>query len=255
MLDCPAEGRLECRCQFRFREFLCHALILGSRRSLGVDSGRASHSCAVTTRQRWATTVLGWLGWTPILEPPPGKKMVAVGYSHTSNADFLPVILWAWATGLKMNWVGKRQLFNGLMRPIMLRLGGIPLDRDKSRNFVDQVAELIRATDEITLVIAAEGTRSRAEFWRTGFYYMALEAKVPIGLGFIDWGKREIGIGGYLMPSGNLEADFEIIKAFYADVRGRDPGKQGPVALKPDALKPDVSKTNAPNPSNLEPKP
>jgi 1-acyl-sn-glycerol-3-phosphate acyltransferase len=204
----------------------------------------------ITTRQRLATTVLGWLGWTPILEPPPGKKMVAVGYSHTSNADFLPVILWAWATGLKMNWVGKRQLFNGLMRPIMLRLGGIPLDRDKSRNFVDQVAELIQSRDEITLVIAAEGTRSRAEYWRTGFYYMALEAKVPIGLGFIDWSKREVGIGGYLIPSGDIEADFEIIKAFYADVRGRDPRKQGPVALKPDVLKPQARQA-----SSLEPKP
>jgi 1-acyl-sn-glycerol-3-phosphate acyltransferase len=189
----------------------------------------------VTTRQRLATTVLGWLGWTAILEPPPGKKMVAVGYSHTSNADFFPVILWAWATGLKVNWVGKKQLFNGLMRPLMLRLGGIPLDRDKTRNFVDQVAELIRERNEITLVIAAEGTRSRAEHWRSGFYYMALEAGVPIGLGFIDWGKKHIGIGGYLTPTGDIDADFEVIKAFYADVKGRDPSKQGPVALKPSS--------------------
>jgi 1-acyl-sn-glycerol-3-phosphate acyltransferase len=188
-----------------------------------------------TPGQRLAATILGWFGWKVILEPPPGKKVVAVGYSHTSNWDFPVAILWAWATGLKMNWVGKRELFSGLMRPIMLSLGGIPLDRDRSKNFVDAVADLIRARDEITLVIAAEGTRSRAEYWKTGFYYMALEAGVPIGLGFIDWGKKEVGIGGYLTPSGDIVADFELLKSFYADKRGYDTSKQGPVALKPPA--------------------
>jgi 1-acyl-sn-glycerol-3-phosphate acyltransferase len=192
----------------------------------------------VTRRQRLATAALRFLGWTAILEPAPIKKMVAVGYPHTSNHDFLPVILWAWATGSRMNWVGKKELFSGLLGPLMLRLGGIPLDRASSVNFVDAVAAMIRAREEITLVIAAEGTRSRAEYWRSGFYYMALEGGVPIGLGFIDWGKRQLGIGGYIMPTGDIQADFERIKGFYADKQGRDPSKQGPVALKPAAPQP-----------------
>jgi 1-acyl-sn-glycerol-3-phosphate acyltransferase len=190
-----------------------------------------------TSGQWIATKLLAWLGWQAVLEPAPGKKMVAVGYPHTSNADFVPALLWAWATGSKMNWIGKQELFRGLMGPVMLGLGGIPVNRDKTRNFVDTVAELIRDREEITLIIAAEGTRSRAEHWRTGFYYMALEAGVPIGLGFIDWGKRRVGIGGYLTPSGDIQQDFEILKAFYADMRGRDPSKQGPVALKETTLR------------------
>jgi 1-acyl-sn-glycerol-3-phosphate acyltransferase len=190
-----------------------------------------------TFGQSLATKLLGWLGWQAVLEPAPGKKMVAVGYSHTSNADFIPVVLWAWATGSRMNWIGKQELFRGLMRPLMLALGGIPVNRDRTRNFVDTVAELIRERDEITLIIAAEGTRSRAEYWRTGFYYMALEAGVPIGLGFIDWGKRRLGIGGYLVPSGDIQQDFEVLKTFYADVRGKDPAKQGPVTLKEGTTK------------------
>ena len=189
----------------------------------------------VTAFQRTATTLLGWLGWAAILEPAPGKKFVAVGYPHTSNHDFLPVILWAWATGSKMNWVGKRELFTGLLGPLMLRLGGIPLDRSGSSNFVDAVAEMIRERDEITLIIAAEGTRSRAEYWRSGFYYMALKADVPIGLGFVDWKRKELGIGAYIFPSGDLEADFLLLKDFYADKHGRDPSKQSPIALKPSS--------------------
>ena len=185
-----------------------------------------------TLGQWLATKLLAWLGWQAVLEPALGKKMVAVGYPHTSNADFVPVLLWAWATGSKMNWIGKQELFRGLMRPLMLGLGGIPVNRGTTRNFVDAVAELIREREEITLIIAAEGTRSRAEYWRTGFYYMALEAGVPIGLGFIDWGKRRLGIGGYLTPSGDIQQDFEVLKAFYADVHGKDSSKQGPVALK-----------------------
>ena len=184
-------------------------------------------------RQRFGTALLGLFGWKAVLQPPPGKKFVAIGYPHTSNWDLLPLIVWAWATGVKASFIGKRELFNGPMGPIMRRLGGIPLDRDKSKNFVQTVAELIQSRDEIFLVIAAEGTRSKTAYWKSGFYYMALEAHVPIALGLIDWKRKLIGMGAYLTPTGDLEADFLVIKAFYKDVVGRDPRKQGPVALKP----------------------
>lgn len=184
-------------------------------------------------RQKLAFLFMKVFGWKAILEPLPGPKVVAVGYPHTSNWDFFPAIFWIWTTGLKANFIGKKQLFTGPLGPLMRRLGGIPVDRDKTKNFVDQVVEIIKERQEIVLIIAPEGTRSYAPNWRTGFYYMALEAGVPIGLGFIDWGKHEIGIGGYLMPSGDINADFEKIKAFYADKVGRNPKKQGPVALKP----------------------
>ncbi len=172
-------------------------------------------------------------GWKSILAPAPGKKFVALGYPHTSNWDFIPAVAWAWSTGLKMNFVGKAALFKGIMGPIMKALGGIPLERDKSKNFVDQIVEIIKSRDEIALIVAAEGTRKKAEYWRSGFYYMALEANVPIGLAYMDWKRREIGIKQYFMPSGDLEKDFGIIKAYYRDVVGRDPDKQSPIALKP----------------------
>ncbi len=188
---------------------------------------------AINTRQTIVLGLMKLFGWKSILAPPPGKKFVALGYPHTSNWDFIPAIAWAWSTGLQMNFVGKAALFNGLMGPIMRRLGGIPLERDKTKNFVDQIVEIINARDEIALIIAAEGTRKKAEYWRSGFYYMALEANIPIGLAYMDWKKREIGIKQYFMPSGDLEKDFEIIKTYYQDVTGRNPSKQSPIRLKP----------------------
>jgi 1-acyl-sn-glycerol-3-phosphate acyltransferase len=119
------------------------------------------------------------------------------------------------------------------MKPIMTWLGGIPVDRDKSRNFVQKVADLFATRDELFLIIAAEGTRSRAEYWKTGFYYIALEAKVPLALAYIDWKRKEVGIGGYFTPTGDLEADFAAIKGFFEPVVGRDPSKQSPIRLKP----------------------
>jgi Acyltransferase len=188
---------------------------------------------AINTRQQIVLGLMKMFGWKSILAPAPSKKFVALGYPHTSNWDFIPAVAWAWSTGLKMNFVGKAALFKGMMGPIMKALGGIPLERDKSKNFVDQIVEIIKSRDEIALIVAAEGTRKKAEYWRSGFYYMALEAKVPIGLAYMDWTKREIGIKQYLMPSGDLEKDFEIIKAYYQGVVGHDPDKQSPIVLKP----------------------
>ena len=184
-------------------------------------------------RQQFFSWLLGVFGWKTILEPPPGPKFVVVGYPHTSNWDFLPAVGWAWATGMKASFIGKQELVAGALGPLMLRLGVIPVDRDKTKNFVKQVAEIIEERPEIALVVAAEGTRSRAEHWRSGFYYMALEAHVPIAFGYLDWGRKEVGIGAYLMPTGDLEADFEVIRQFYEGVTGRDPSKQSPVRLKP----------------------
>ncbi|MFN3265471.1 MAG: lysophospholipid acyltransferase family protein [Deinococcales bacterium] len=183
-------------------------------------------------KEQFFSWLMGLFGWKVILEPPQGKKYVLVGYPHTSNWDFLPALGWIWATGLRGSWVGKAQLFQGIMKPIMTSLGGIPVDRDKSKNFVQKVAELFATREELFLIIAAEGTRSRAEYWKTGFYYIALEAKVPLALAYMDWKRKEVGIGAYYMPTGDLETDWAAIRGFFQDKTGRDPSKQSPIRLK-----------------------
>lgn len=168
------------------------------------------------------------------MAPPPGKKFVLVGYPHTSNWDFLYALLWGMASGTRFRWVGKKQLFPPVVGVVMRWLGGIPVDRSKAGgDFVKQVARIFEQHDNLWVVVAAEGTRSRAPYWKSGFYYMALEAKVPIALAYIDYSRKEVGIGGYFTPSGHIEAEFEQIKAFYADKVGRDPSKQSSIRLKP----------------------
>jgi 1-acyl-sn-glycerol-3-phosphate acyltransferase len=187
-----------------------------------------------TPWQRFGVWALKMLGWTAVMAPPPGKKFVLVGYPHTSNWDFLYALLWGMASGTRFRWVGKRELFPPVLGVVMRWLGGIPVDRSKSGgDFVRQVARIFEQHDNLWVVVAAEGTRSRAPYWRSGFYYMALEAKVPIALAYIDYSRKEVGVGGYFTPSGNLEADFEQIRAFYADKVGRNPSKQSPIQLKP----------------------
>ncbi len=195
-----------------------------------------------TASQAFFSWLMGLFGWKAVLLPPTGKKYVVVGYPHTSDWDFFPAIAWIWSTGIRGSFVGKAQIFKGIMKPIMTALGGIAVDRDKSTNFVQKVAAIFNARDELFLIIAAEGTRGKAEYWRSGFYYIALEAKVPLALAYMDWKRKEIGIGAYFTPTGDLEADFEAIKGFFADVTGRDPSKQSPIRLKPkDEVLPDTN--------------
>lgn len=187
-----------------------------------------------TPWQQFGVWGLGLFGWTGVMAPPPGQKFILVGYPHTSNWDFLFAILWGMASGTRFRWVGKKQLFPPVLGTVMRALGGIPVDRSKAGgDFVSQVASIFTQYDHLWVTVAAEGTRSRAEYWKTGFYYMALEAKVPIALGYLDYSKKEVGVGAYLLPTGNIEADFEQLKAFFSDKVGKDPSKQGPVALKP----------------------
>ncbi|GEM85429.1 lysophospholipid acyltransferase family protein [Meiothermus granaticius] len=187
-----------------------------------------------TPRQALALGVLRLLGWRAVMAPPPGRKFILVGYPHTSNWDFPYAVLWAWASGTRFRWVGKKELFPPVLGAVMRWLGGIPVDRSKrGGDFVRQVARLFERYDSLWVVVAVDGTRSRAEYWRTGFYYMALEAGVPLALAYIDYPRREVGIGGYFMPTGDLEADFEHLKAFFSDKVGKNPGQQTPIRLKP----------------------
>lgn len=180
-----------------------------------------------------ARLILSALGWQLESQLPGEKKYVVIGAFHTSNWDFPVAILGLWALGLKACWVGKHTLFRGPMGPIFKRLGGIPVDRTVHTGFIHRIAELYKTRDEMALTIAAEGTRSRTKHWKTGFYYIALEANVPIALGYLDWGNKKLGVGASLYPSGDIRKDFEIIREFYKDKCGLRPENQGPMVLPP----------------------
>ncbi|WP_221091474.1 1-acyl-sn-glycerol-3-phosphate acyltransferase [Deinococcus aquaedulcis] len=187
-----------------------------------------------TFGSRLAVWALRLAGWEAVLAPPPSLKCVGAVAPHTHNADFWPGIFWTWATRSPARFVAKRELFFFPVGVFMRAVGGLALDRRRSGgNFVDAVVGIIEREEEIMLAIAPEGTRSRGDYWKTGFYYMALEAKVPIAVTVLDWGRRRVGIVGYVTPTGNLEADFAKLREYFQDVRGHTPANETPAFPRP----------------------
>jgi len=186
-------------------------------------------------RARIARVLLRLIGWRLAYAPPPGPKAVVVVYPHTSNWDFPIGVIGRAALDLPLRYVAKHTLFRWPFGMLFRGLGGIAVDRRVSTGLVEQLRAQFDAHDTFYLAITPEGTRSRTEYWKSGFYQLARAARVPVGLGFIDYGGRRIGIDTWLELSGNADTDMARIAAFYADKRGFLPEKAGPVRLKPDS--------------------
>lgn len=185
--------------------------------------------------QRMARTVLHIMGWQVEGVAPVIPKYVLIGAPHTSNWDFVFALLAKGALGIRFRWIGKDSLFRWPFGGFMRWLGGIPVNRRSRNNFIDQMAEQFRICRELVIVITPEGTRDRTEHWKSGFYYLALGAGVPIVMGYVDYARKHLGIGPVLTPTGNLDADMAPIREFYADKTGRYPDKQGQVKIRPRA--------------------
>lgn len=171
-------------------------------------------------------------GWRAELAVQMVDKCVLVGAPHTTNWDFPLAILGMSAMGIKFNWVGKHTLFHWPMGIFMRRLGGIPLDRKTGgAGFAKKAVDSFHELDRFILAIAPEGTRHRTDYWKAGFYKIALKSKVPIALGYVDYRKKKIGIGRIIIPTGNIAQDFMLLEDFYSDKTGKYPGKQG--AIRP----------------------
>lgn len=148
-------------------------------------------------------------------------KFVIIAAPHTSNWDFPVTLAVAQVTDMKFYWVGKHTLFRWPFGGLMRRLGGIPIDRRKSQGFVEQIVDAFDEADAMALAIAPEGTRSKRDHWKSGFYHIAREAGVPIVLGFLDWSRREGGLGPMVDASMSKKEVMDAIRGFYADKEGR----------------------------------
>ena len=149
------------------------------------------------------------------------KKAVFIAAPHTSNWDLPFTLFVAFALRLKIYWMGKEELFKPPFRGVMMWLGGIPVQRSAAGNMVAASAEAIREAGELMLVVSPEGTRSKALYWKTGFYHIAHLAQVPVVMAFLDYGRKHGGLGPVLHISGDIEKDMQIIKDFYKDKRGK----------------------------------
>lgn len=179
---------------------------------------------------RWVMKLIGWRieGEMPAL-----RRYVLIGAPHTSNWDFILAMLFKYSLGMRFNFIGKDTLFRGPMGAIMRRLGGIPVNRRVRTRFVDQIVAAFEQHEDLIIVIAPEGTRSKSPYWKTGFYYIALGAKVPVVMVYLDYPNKTIGFGPSFAPTGDLLADFGQIRSFYADKSGKFPDKQSAIELRP----------------------
>jgi 1-acyl-sn-glycerol-3-phosphate acyltransferase len=181
-----------------------------------------------------ALTFLKVFGWRLEGRLPDVDKLVVIAAPHTSNWD-LPVLLsLGFSLRAKACWLGKHSLFRWPFGLMFRWMGGIPVYRSSSHNMVEQTVETFRNSEKLILAIPPEGTRSKVSYWKTGFYYIALGAETPVAMAFIDYKRKASGIGPTLYPTGDIEADMEVIRNFYATVTAKYPDKAGLPAIAPN---------------------
>lgn len=181
--------------------------------------------------QKLANVVLRIIGWRTHVLAPRLKSYVLIGAPHTSNWDFGLMLLLMGAEQLPIRFMGKDSVFRWPLGSLMRSLGGIPVNRRERTKLVDQIAAKFEEYDDLIIGLAPEGTRSKTSHWKTGFYYIALKANVPIAMAYLDYGNKIIGVGPSFIPSGDLQADFEIICDFYSGIVGKNPKRQGEIVL------------------------
>lgn len=171
-------------------------------------------------------------GWREEGEPPRIPKYVLIAAPHTSNWDFPFTLALSWVTGVRIRWMGKHTLFEGPAGIFFRAVGGVPVVRHEKRNMVQQMIDLLRSEDELVLLVPAEGTRSRRTHWKSGFYHIARGAGVPVVPGYLDYARKRGGFGEPIELTGDVRADMDRIRAFYADKMGKYPEKFTPPRLR-----------------------
>lgn len=173
----------------------------------------------------FARLLLKMMGWRIVGSPPDTPKFIVTAAPHTSNMDGLIFLIASVAMGLELHWIGKHTLFKGLGGRFLKWMGGISVERNSAQDLVGQVAEEFRARDALVIVIAPEGTRGLVNRWKSGYYRMALQAEVPIALGFMDYPSKRVGFGPALHVSGEYEADMAVMMDFYRHVTPKFPAR------------------------------
>ena len=151
------------------------------------------------------------------------KKCVVIIAPHTSMWDFVIGRLAYFVLRVKIKVLIKEEMFVFPIKSLIVKMGGIPVNRSKSNNLVEAVVKLFNQYESLYITITPEGTRKLNPYWKKGFYYIALKAKVPIALGILDYEKKEIGIGKIFKPSGNINEEFGMIEDFYRGNVGKHP--------------------------------
>lgn len=169
------------------------------------------------------------LGWKILGDVPRElKKYIIIVAPHTSNWDFPIGVAVRSIMRFKSNFLGKKELFDSPLGWLFKQLGGFPVDRSRSTNMVDDVVKTIEKADYFVVAIAPEGTRKKTAKWKTGFYFIASKAKIPIVMAGLDYSTKSVVWSEPFYPSGDLESDAVIMQDFFKDKVGKN-GMAAPV--------------------------
>lgn len=180
-----------------------------------------------------AKRILKIIGWSTIQAPFPAKHGIMVVYPHTSNWDFPLGILWKFAVGAHPRWVAKHTWFRFPLGGLMRGLGGIGIRRDGGLDVSNQLRDKMLAEPECWLCIAPEGTRSRKDYIHMGYYHIAQAAQVPIGISFIDYKTKTVGIREYRMVKDNMTDELVQLAIDFAGIQAYNPLKVSALQLRP----------------------
>jgi 1-acyl-sn-glycerol-3-phosphate acyltransferase len=181
----------------------------------------------------WLARLWMWVfGWDVDGESPKDiSKAVLIAAPHTSNWDLPHMLAASLVYRLRLSWLGKHTLFRPPWGWFMRALGGVPIDRTAANGAVRGVADQIAAIDKVMIAVPPSGTRSKRDHWKSGFYWIAHTAQVPIVCAYLDYEKRRAGLGFSFVPTGDIQADMDRIRAFYADKRGKFPEQESAMVL------------------------
>lgn len=181
-------------------------------------------------RRNIARLVLRAAGWKTVGRVP--ERGVLVGAPHTSNWDWVLTMLLAWVNDVQIRLLVKKELFRGPLALVFRVTGAVELDRSDPGITVRDLLREAEEGEPFLLGLSAEGTRSRSEYWKSGFYRIARQSGLPITLAFLDAPSRTVGWGPTFHPSGDMRADMDLIRAFYADKTGLRPERFTPPRLR-----------------------
>jgi len=174
--------------------------------------------------------------WHVVGKVPAVEKFVLIGGPHTSSWDFPFTLATGSVLRLKICWMGKDTLFKKPFGVIMQWLGGVPIDRDARHGVVDQVVELFNTSKKLVMVMSPEGTRKKREYWKSGFYWIAQQAQIPILCGYLDFSLKEAGVGLCFVPTGNVKSDMDRIRDFYKGIQGKYPDLTSKIRLRDENI-------------------
>lgn len=172
-------------------------------------------------RRNLARALLRLTRWKLVGSVP--QRGILVGAPHTSNWDFIAMLAIAWSSGVQPQVLVKKSFFKGPLGPLLRALGGIPLDRANPGDTIRALLEEAEGHESFLLCIAAEGTRSKGEYWKAGFLRISQQTGLPVSMGFVDGPTRTMGMGPTFVPTGDFRADMDVVREFYADKHGFRP--------------------------------